>query len=140
MRFESKEQREELIKGFNQRAIELENSKKTDPKTNKNYNCKVIVDTRSEYDIIEKDNDGNITECTGDIYVFYIRQPDLVNAIKILEGGKPGEIFTKCLLAWGCMIDEKESSPEIQTDRIKLGYLLKMIDYIDALRGDQKKN
>ena len=80
--------------------------------------------------------------CDGDIYFFIIRQPTLVDTIKILEGTKPplGSVYNSSLIAFEKMIDKKESSPEVFTDRIKLGYLLKMINHIDALTEDQKKS
>lgn len=140
MRFETKEQREELIKGFEEHATAIEIEKKQEKGLDPNYNCKVIVDHRSEFDSIERDEKGLILSCSGEIYVFYIRQPKFFDAVKILDGGEPGKVYGKCILAWDCMIDKKESSPEIFTDRIKLGYLTKMLQHIDALLGDQKKN
>ena len=132
MRFESKGQREELILSFEAKAKEIEAEKKANPKTDKNYNCRVIMDTRTEWDGDEQE--------TGEIYVFYIKQPSLFDSIKILDGGEQGKFYGKLLLAWGAMVMENESSPEIRTDRIKLGYLPKMLGHIDALMGDQKKS
>lgn len=140
MKFESKEQKEELINQFKQIGLELEEEKRNDPKTDKNYNCKILVDYRCEYEEVERDANGEIVSCKGDIYFFVIRQPKLIDAIKILEAGKSGSVYSPSLLAWDCMIDQKGSSPEIFTDRIKLGYLTKMISHIDALLEDSKKN
>ncbi len=141
MRFESKEQKEELIKQFEDRAKELEKKKKEDPKTDKNYNCKIVLDFRCEYDEIERDElTGEIKSCNGDIHFFMFKQPSLFDAVKILDGGDPSKVYGKFLLAWDCMIIKEESTPEVFTDRIKLGYLTKMLGHIDALMGDQKKS
>ncbi len=137
MRFESKKQKEELILGFEEHAKELQKIKEENPKRDKNYNCKVVMDYRCEYDTLDEVSG----ECSGDIYVFYIHQPKILDAVKILGSKSNVENFyNPLLLAWDAMVDPKESSPEVFTDRIKLGYLSKMLGHIDALMGDQKKS
>lgn len=143
MRFNSKRERDELIQSFETKAKELTAEKIANPKTDKNYNTKVDFDHRSEFDVLEYENDGiEIKDCTGDIYVFYIHQPSLTQAIKIITAAKPpmGNEYNSGIEAWEIMIDKKESSPEVFTDRIKLGYLLRLIGKIDALLSDQKKS
>ncbi len=153
MRFETLQERLDLIESFKNRAKELEEEKKNEKGLDKNFNCKVIFDTRTEYDedveVLETLEfvpkplikcEVRSEKCSGDIYVFYIRQPKLLDSIKILEAGdKENKVYSKCLIAWDAMIDTKNSSPEIFTDRIKLGYLPNMINHIDVLAGDQKK-
>ena len=73
--------------------------------------------------------------------VISLRQPKLVDTIKILgmrsQDGKPASEYEKGMFAFSCMVDTLESSPEVFTDRIKLGYLLRVINHIDALIVDQ---
>ena len=166
MRFESAKEREELISAFKEKAEELTNKKKSEIQSNpslKNYNPIVKFDTRTEYDeivtVTEKvkyrsngkpyiectalliDTDGKQLPCSGDIYVFYIKQPSLEQSIRIFAAAKPplGSDLNSANVAWDFMIDEKESSPEIKNDRIKLGYLFDLLSEIDALLSDKKK-
>lgn len=143
MKFSSKEERDALLASFEKKAIELEEAKKSERGLRPEYNCKVIFDAMSEYDTIERDPETKeITECSGDIYVFYIRQPSLDQSIQILNASRPplGSELNSGKVAWDIMIIKEHSSPEIQTDRIKLGYLLKLVNKIDALISDQKKS
>jgi len=151
MKFSSKEERDSLIESFKIKAKELTEAKRADKNTKPEYNCTVTFDTRTEYDEVTKDEkgeivtideNGNTLTCSGDIYVFYIKQPSLDQAIQILTAAKPplGNEYNSGKVAWDIMIDKVNSSPEIQTDRIKLGYLLRLINRIDALLSDQKKS
>lgn len=158
MRFENKEQLDELIQKAKDKAIELEtndNAKKIGDKTPeaiKNYNTKRLVDFRIEYDseVTVKTEQISAFErkitpegdiISGDLYIFMIQQPKLNDAIRILyNNNEQGKLGDKLSLAWDCMIDKTNSSPDIFQDRIKLGYLPRMLNHIDALTGDQKKS
>lgn len=155
MRFETQEERINLIASFAAKAKELEAAKIADTKRDMNYNCRVDFDTRTDYDSNvtgsfvgrdfvpnTKDADGNLLPCSGDIYLFIIHQPNLMQALQILNAARPplGNPYNSGLEAWKYMIDTANSSPEIQTDRIKLGYLLDLVGKLDAILGDQKKN
>jgi len=141
MRFETKEERDLLIKTFEAKAKELQALKESKADRDPNYNCRVDFDTRSEFDDVEYNDKNEIVSCSGDIYVFYLHQPTLTESIKILTAAQPplGNAYNSGLEAFKVMVDKKESSIEVFTDRIKLGYLVKLVNKIDALVSDQKK-
>ena len=148
MVFTSKEERDSLIESFKVRAQELTDAKWKNPETKfldkerklPQNNLKVDFDHRTEYDTVVE-VEGEISECSGNIYVFYIHQPTLDQSIRILTASNPpmGNAYNSGKEAWDVMIDKKESSPEVFQDFIKLGYLLRLVNKIDALLSDQKK-
>ncbi len=75
----------------------------------------------------------------GDIYVMYVRQPQLINASQIIDKLIRGGVMEAGSFAWDSMVLSRESSPEIEEYEIKLGLFARLGNMVAMKAPDFKK-
>ena len=153
MHFSNREEREKLIKSFDLKAEELSVSLSKSNEIPKG--TKVLVETVTEWEfdipvskllpsytgepIPDDVKVKNVVTNPGEIFVAYIRQPQLINAgqiyDKLFQNGK----FEAGLFAFDSMILTKHSSPEVENYSIKLGLAWRLAEFISVKLPDHKK-
>ena len=136
MKFINEQQREELIKGFEETAKALTASMKSDIPED----SVISFDTITEYDETNSlPSEDNPEPKAGKLYVAYIKQPHILTAIKVLDLLNQRRNFDAGFLAWEAMIIKSESSKEIQKDKYKLGLCARLGYVIEMAAPDFKK-
>jgi len=156
MKFSNEAQRLELIKGFAEMAESLTQTKKAEIPED----TKIIFETVTEWDekptiewiedpnlLGEKlDSDGEprkikVENHGGEIFVCYIRQPQMMTAVILFDKLNKKDTFSAGFTAWDAMVlPFPISSKEIEKHRYKLGLLIKVANALDAAFPDLKKN
>ena len=159
MKFTTRSEREELIKGFEIKAAELTAKMlKTNPPSIP-QKTKVIFETITNWDneipikkllpdyvgevapddIVINEKGKKIITNPGEIFVAYIRQPQLINAGQIYDKLFKSGKFEAGLFAFDAMVLKSESSPEVEDYSIKLGLAWRIAEFILIKLPDHKK-
>ena len=147
MKFSNREEREKLIKSFDVKTEELTTSllkSKEIPQGTKvlvetitNWEFEIPVGKEVPDDVVDKKT--KTISNPGEIYVAYIRQPQLINAGQIYDRLFKSGKFEAGLYAFDSMVLLKHSSPEVENYDIKLGLAWRLAEFISVKLPDHKK-
>ena len=155
MKFSNREEREKLIKSFDSKAEDLTLSMlkskeipagtKVLVETITNWEFEIPVGKEAPEDAVEeikgigKNPVSKTISNPGEIYVAYIRQPQLINAGQIYDRLFKSGKFEAGLYAFDSMVLLKHSSPEVENYDIKLGLAWRLAEFISVKLPDHKK-
>ena len=145
MKFTNREEREKLIKSFEDKSVQLTDQMLKSKEIE--HGTKVLVETITNWefeipvgkDVPEDIIKNKIASNPGEIYVAYIRQPKLINAGQIYDKLFKTGKFEAGLYAFDGMVLLKHSSPEVENYDIKLGLAWRLAEFISVKLPDHKK-
>jgi hypothetical protein len=144
--FKSEEERNQLLKDFDEKAKSLTISMKGEIPAN----TKIQVETVTIFDEIPttvpneefpEDRSKDTTITGGKIIACYIRQPHIMTAVVILDKLQRRDSFSAGLSAWEAMvIPYPASCKEVEEYSYKLGLVGRLGFLLDGMKPDIKKN
>lgn len=141
MKFNSLEEREDLIKSFEDKSKTLTTSLKSEipSGTEVSFESVTIWDDAIPVIVNEETKETENKVVSGEIYVMYIKQPHIITSVQIMDKLAQNNLFGAGFFAWGAMVISSSSSPEIEKDDIKLGLCARLAQMVQIKVPDFKK-